>query len=52
MPALLDAVRDGDLLVVAASGRGAIARGLLGSTVNGVLEAATVPVVVVPTDDG
>ena len=52
VPALLDAVRDGDLLVVAASGRGAIARGLLGSTVNGVLEAATVPVVVVPADAG
>jgi nucleotide-binding universal stress UspA family protein len=52
VPALLDAVRDGDLLVVAASGRGAIARGLLGSTVNGVLEAAAVPAVVVPSDRG
>ncbi|MFT3852703.1 MAG: universal stress protein [Ilumatobacteraceae bacterium] len=50
VPALLDAVRDGDLLVLAASGRGAIARGLLGSTVNGVLEAASVPVVVIPTN--
>ena len=50
VPALLDAVRDGDLLVVATSGRGAIARGLLGSTVNGVLESAAVPVVVIPTN--
>lgn len=48
-PALLDAVLDGDLLVLAASGRGAISRGLMGSTVNSVLESAAVPVVVVPT---
>lgn len=45
--ALLDAVRDGDVLVVGAEGRGSIAAGLLGSTVNSVLDSAVVPVVVV-----
>ncbi|MCU1399892.1 MAG: hypothetical protein JWN62_3001 [Acidimicrobiales bacterium] len=45
--ALLDAVRDGDLLVLGAQGRGAIAAGLLGSTVNDVVEQSAVPVVVV-----
>jgi len=44
----LDAVEDGDLLVLAPSGHGAIARGFLGSTVNSVLDWAFVPVVVVP----
>jgi len=52
MPAvtgLLDVVQDGDLLVVGASGRGAVMAGLLGSTVNTILERCAVPVVVVPT---
>ena len=46
---LLESVRDGDLLVVGASGHGAFMAGLLGSTVNMVLERAAVPVVVVPS---
>ena len=45
--ALLDAARDGDVLVLGAEGRGAIAAGLLGSTVNNVIEQSAVPVVVV-----
>lgn len=45
--ALLGAVRDGELLVLGASGRGAIISTLLGSTVNNVLDEAAVPVVVV-----
>lgn len=45
--ALLDSVRDGDVLVLGAEGRGAIAAGLLGSTVNTVVEQSAVPVVVV-----
>ncbi|MEO5901629.1 MAG: universal stress protein [Ilumatobacteraceae bacterium] len=51
---LLDAVRDGDVLVLGSRGRGALRSGLFGSTVNGVLDAAAVPVVVVreePSDD-
>jgi nucleotide-binding universal stress UspA family protein len=44
---LLDAVRDGDLLVLGSRGRGAVRSGLFGSTVNSVLDAAAVPVVVV-----
>jgi len=51
---LLDAVRDGDLLVLGSRGRGALRSGLFGSTVNGVLDAAAVPVVVVreePSDE-
>jgi nucleotide-binding universal stress UspA family protein len=47
--ALLDSVRDGDVLVMASSGKGAIVASLLGSTVNTVLEQSTVPVVVVPS---
>jgi nucleotide-binding universal stress UspA family protein len=49
---ILVSVRNGDLLVLAASGRGALTRGLLGSTVNSVLDRAAVPVTVVrrPTD--
>jgi nucleotide-binding universal stress UspA family protein len=45
--ALLDTVRDGDLLVVGSRGRGALRSRLFGSTVNSVLDAAAVPVVVV-----
>jgi nucleotide-binding universal stress UspA family protein len=45
---LLEGVRDGDLLVLAPSGHGAIARSLLGSTVNSVLDRVFVPVAVVP----
>ena len=44
---LLESVRDGDLLVLGSSGRGVIAAGLLGSTVNSVVEHVAVPVVVV-----
>ena len=46
---LLDTVRDGDLLVLASSGKGAIVATLLGSTVNSVLEQSSVPVAVVPS---
>ncbi len=46
---LLDSVRDGDLLVMASSGKGAIVASLLGSTVNSVLEQSSAPVVVVPS---
>ncbi|HRE00064.1 MAG TPA: universal stress protein, partial [Ilumatobacteraceae bacterium] len=46
--ALLGTVRDGDVLVVSTRGRGAVAAGLFGSTVNAVLERAMVPVIVVP----
>ena len=45
--ALLDTVRDGDLLVLGSHGHGAITAGLIGSTVNSVLERSAVPVVVV-----
>jgi nucleotide-binding universal stress UspA family protein len=48
---LLETVRDGDLLVLGSRGRGAIASGLLGSTVNSVVEHAAVPVVVVRSAD-
>jgi nucleotide-binding universal stress UspA family protein len=44
---LLETVRDGDLLVLGSRGRGAIAAGLLGSTVNSVVEHIVVPVVVI-----
>ena len=46
--ALLETVCDGDLLVVGSSGRGALAAGIFGSTVNAVLDRSSVPVVVVP----
>ncbi len=45
--ALLETVRDGDLVVVGSRGRGAVRAGLFGSTVNSVLEQSAVPVVVV-----
>ncbi len=45
--ALLETVRDGDLLVVGSRGRGALAENLFGSTVNSVLDRCVVPVVVV-----
>ncbi len=45
--ALLEAVRDGDLLVLGSHGHGGLRNRLLGSTVNSVLDAAAVPVVVV-----
>jgi nucleotide-binding universal stress UspA family protein len=45
--ALLETVCDGDLLVVGSSGRGALAAGIFGSTVNAVLDRSSVPVVVV-----
>lgn len=48
--ALLDHVRDGDLLVVGSHGRGAVLSSIFGSTVNSVLERSAVPVVVVRTD--
>jgi len=44
---LLGAVRDGDLLVLGSRGRGAVRAGVLGSTVNGVLDRAAIPVAVV-----
>jgi nucleotide-binding universal stress UspA family protein len=45
--ALLETVRDGDLLALGSSGRGAIAANLFGSTVNAVLDRCPVPAVVV-----
>ena len=45
--ALLETVRDGDLLVVGSRGRGALAAHFFGSTVNTVLDRCAVPVVVV-----
>lgn len=48
--ALLDTVRDGDLLVVGSRGRGAVKTRLFGSTVNTVLESCSIPVVVVRGD--
>lgn len=45
--ALLDTVDDGDWLVLGSRGLGALKAGLLGSTVNAVLDRAAVPVVVV-----
>lgn len=47
VPALIDTVRDGDLLVLGSRGHGALITGILGSTVNAVLDRANVPVVVV-----
>lgn len=49
--ALLDTVRDGDILVLGSRGRGAVMSSLFGSTVNGVLERCAVPVVVVRNVD-
>ena len=46
--ALLASIRSGDLVVLGSHGRGAVLAGLLGSTVNAVLERSVVPVVVVP----
>jgi nucleotide-binding universal stress UspA family protein len=48
VPALLDLVRDGDVLVLGSRGRGAIKSALFGSTVNSVLDHTAVPTVVVP----
>ncbi len=45
--ALLEFVKDGDLLVMGSNGRGGLRARLLGSTVNSVLDHAAVPVVVV-----
>ena len=47
VPALLDTVRSGDLLVLGCRGHGSLVAGLLGSTVNAVLDRAQVPVIVV-----
>lgn len=48
--AVLDTVRDGDVLVVGSRGRGAVRARLFGSTVNSVLESCAVPVIVVRAD--
>jgi len=45
--ALLEEVRDGDLLVLGSHGHGGLRSRLLGSTVNSVLDESAVPVVVV-----
>ncbi len=45
--ALIDAVRDGDLLVLGSRGRGALRSTIFGSTVNAVTDSSAVPVVVV-----
>lgn len=47
---VLGSVRDGDLLVLGSRGRGAVRAGIFGSTVNSVLDAAAIPVVVLPHD--
>ncbi len=47
LSALLETVRDGDHLVLGSRGRGAVRSALFGSTVNGVLDAAAVPVIVI-----
>jgi nucleotide-binding universal stress UspA family protein len=44
---VLGVVRDGDHLVLGSRGRGGVRSGLFGSTVNGVLGVAAVPVAVV-----
>jgi nucleotide-binding universal stress UspA family protein len=44
---LAGAVGDGDLLVLGSRGRGALRAGILGSTVNAVLDEASVPVAVI-----
>ena len=49
--ALLETIRDGDLLVLGSRGRGALRSRLFGSTVNSVLDTCTVPVVVVRAGD-
>ena len=52
--ALLDTLRDGDLLVVGSRGRGGVRSRLFGSTANSILDHCTVPVVVVravPTNE-
>jgi nucleotide-binding universal stress UspA family protein len=49
--ALLDTVRDGDLLVVGSRGRGAVAANLFGSTANDVLDRCAVPVVVLRDEE-
>ncbi|HUF99843.1 MAG TPA: universal stress protein [Ilumatobacter sp.] len=51
VPALLGVARDGDLMVLGSRGHGALVAGLLGSTVNAVLDRAEVPVVVVRCTD-
>jgi len=48
---VLNAVRDGDLLVLGSHGRGVVLSGLLGSVVNSVLDRSSVPVVVVRGSD-
>jgi len=49
--ALLETLRDGDVLVVGSRGRGALTSAIFGSTVNAVLELCAVPVVVVRDRD-
>jgi nucleotide-binding universal stress UspA family protein len=48
--ALLQTTRDGDVLVLGSRGRGALRSRLFGSTVNSVLDACSVPVIVVHAD--
>lgn len=48
--ALLDTVRDGDVLVVGSRGRGGVRSRLFGSTANSILDHCAVPVVVVRAD--
>jgi nucleotide-binding universal stress UspA family protein len=49
--AVIGELRDGDLLVLGSRGRGMVKTGLFGSTVNGVLDRAAVPVVVVRDEE-
>ncbi len=49
--ALLETVRDGDLLVVGSRGRGGLKARIFGSTVNSILDSCSIPVVVVRADD-
>ena len=50
--ALLETLRDGDVLVVGSRGRGALTSSIFGSTVNTVLERCAVPVVVIREHEG
>ena len=45
--AVLGAVRDGDLLVLGSRGHGALTSGLIGSTVNSVMDLVAVPLIIV-----
>ena len=49
--ALLQTIRDGDLLVLGSRGRGTLRASVFGSTVNSVLDRCAVPVAVIRAAD-